>query len=702
MKIHSFKIKKHGSPKKEKRTVKLMNSIFAKLTLYFTAIIMSILLIVAFITTTITNIQVKEQFIASSREVLHQNKNYIELIVDMIENYAMQIYSSSTIQKQLSTENDDTLERSQAIQEISKRLREILGTSDIFNSIHVVSKTGMQIGVPTIKKELDYKYIQAQSYYEEVVELGGRSYWTQPYLYQSTTSDTEKLIISNIRVLKDMIMNEEVGVLLFNIPVYNLQRAIMNDTQNQDTSLGYTYIVDDEGYILVHPKDEFIGKNVNELGDISAIMKESENQFTYIDQNDLKEWFAVFATSDINGWKYVSVIPAKELTSGASQIKSAIILVSILCLGLTLFLTMILSFWITNPLKHMILEMEKVKKGNLKVQVNCKTKDEIGALANSFNIMIQNVKDVVTGVKRSIDDTSITAYAVNESGARLLETSDNVSIAIREITQGALEQAEQATEIVTIVNNFGNKIDAVTEYINDVRTATIEANGVVDSGMRMVSSLKVKSEESMKTVHEVTEVVQILAHSTKKIEGILDSITEIAEQTNLLSLNASIEAARAGQAGRGFAVVASEIGKIAKQSKKSVEEINVIIKHISKQSDQSLLMTDVIIEALQQQMCKVEDTFEAFNSISNSIRTVDLKVIDLNSSMDATKQSKREMINLIDASASISEEIAATTEQVSSVSENQAEEARHLNEKAEALKHTSYQLEKLINVFELE
>lgn len=695
------KLKERISGQKQ-NSVKWINSIFAKLTIYFTAMIITILLVVAGITTTITNIQVKEQFIASTKGVLNQNKNYIELIVNMVENYAMQLYSSSTIQRQLGTEFEDGFEKSQAIQQISERLRDVLGTNDIFSSIQIVSKTGMQIGMPNIKEELNYDFIAKQDYYSEVVSLGGRGFWTQPFLDSVRRDGAKTLFISNIRVLKNMGRNEEIGVLLFNIPIKNLQQAIMNDSEenNEDVLRGYTYIVDNEGFIIVHPKDELIGRSINDQGGLAPIMEQTQHHFTYLDEEKV-EWFAVFNTSEVNGWKYVSVIPSSELTAGADQIKRAITMVSVLCLFITIILTMVLSLWITNPLKYMIVEMDKVKKGNLKVQVICKTKDEIGALATNFNLMIQNVKDVVTGVKQTIQDTGETANAVNESGVNLLDTANNVSLAVKEIASGALEQAEQATDIVTIVNRFGVKIDAIIEYLTEIQNASQNANGEADKGKNTISELKKKSEDSMCTVQEVTEVVKTLAHSTKKIEVILKSITGIAEQTNLLALNAAIEAARAGEAGKGFSVVASEIRRLAEQSKKSADEISFIIRNITNEADQSLVMTDVIIDTLQQQMNKVEDTLEAFYSISLSIKTVDEKIIDLNTSMDATKQSKIEMISLIDATASISEEIAATTEQVSSVSENQAEEARQLNEKAEALKNISSKLDKLINIFEI-
>ena len=701
MKIQSIKLKKNRDKQKQ-NTIKWINTIFAKLTLYFTAIIITILLVVATITSTISNMQVKEQFIASTKGVLSQNKNYMELIVSVIENYAMQIYSSSTIQKQLGMTFEDSFQRNQAIQEITDRMREIQGTSELFTSIQVVSKTGIQIGVPTIKDGMNYNFITRQDYYDQVVSLGGRGFWTQPYLEQARLSDPKISVISNIRVLKDMRMNEEIGFLLFNVRIKSLQQAIRNDLgENTNTQFGYTYIVDDKGYIIVHPEEELIGANINDMESLRIIMEQKEHQFTYLDKDNATEWFAVFTTSEVNGWKYISVIPESELTMGADQIKKAIIRVSIICLGITIILTMILSFWIAGPLKHMIVEMDKVKRGNLKVQVISKTKDEIGAVATSFNVMIQNVRDVVTGVKQTIGDTSEIAYAMSKAGARLCSTVDNVSVAVRQIAEGAHQQAEQASETVNIVNRFGNKIDAVIEYSNDVHSASQDANGEADKGMKTVLALKTKSEESMSTVHEVTKVVQTLAHSTKKIESILKSITAIADQTNLLALNAAIEAARAGQAGHGFAVVATEIRKLAEQSKKSADEISVIIKNITNEADQSVVMTHVIGGILQQQMNKVNDTLDAFYSISLSIKTVDQKIMDLNTSMDVIKQSKVEMIGLIDATASISEEIAATTQEVSSVSIDQAEEARQLNEQAEVLKNTSDKLERLIDVFEV-
>lgn len=350
----------------EHNAIKWINSIFVKLTLYSISIIISILLIVTIVTSTIVNVQMKEQFINSSKSMLDQNKNHIELIVGLIENYAVQIYSSPTIQKQLGMEYDDSFERSQAIQQITDRIRDVLGSSEIISSIQIVSKTGMNIGLPNIKANMNYDFIVKQNYYDEIVSLEGRGFWTKPYLDNVRRDDLETFFVSNIRVLKEMSINEEIGVLIFNISIEDLQQIITNNEKDDNDLLnGYNYIVDDEGYIIVHPIESFIGKNVNNMGDLKKIMKQDEDYFTYLDKNK-KEWFTVFTISKVNNWKYVSEIPASELTAGADQIKQAIIIISIICLLITIILTMTLSSKITKPLKHMILEMDKVKRDNMK------------------------------------------------------------------------------------------------------------------------------------------------------------------------------------------------------------------------------------------------------------------------------------------------------------------------------------------------
>ena len=182
---------------------------------------------------------------------------------------------------------------------------------------------------------------------------------------------------------------------------------------------------------------------------------------------------------------------------------------------------------------------------------------------------------------------------------------------------------------------------------------------------------------------------------------ISDAITEITEQTNLLSLNASIEAARAGDAGKGFAVVASEIGKLAEQSKKSTEQITVLIEEIQEKADIVVQAMNGTKEINQEQNQAVTKTEKIFNDISASITDLTGKVIEVKSSVDEMQVQKQIFVTQIESTSAISEETAASTEEVTASAERVTETMSRFSQNTEDLKQLAEKLKKEIDKFKM-
>ncbi|MBW4669460.1 MAG: HAMP domain-containing protein [Cyanomargarita calcarea GSE-NOS-MK-12-04C] len=247
-------------------------------------------------------------------------------------------------------------------------------------------------------------------------------------------------------------------------------------------------------------------------------------------------------------------------------------------------------------------DVEGAARGDLTVQAEV-TADVLGAVADAFNLTIQNLRDIVQQVK--VAAREVTKGATNsETFARALSSD-------------ALRQAEELAVTLNSVQVMTDSIQRVAEAAREAETVARDASTIALKGGEAVENTVAGILEIRETVAETTRKVKRLAESSQEISKIVALISQIASRTNLLALNASIEAARAGEAGRGFAIVADEVRQLADKSAKSLKEIEQIVMQI--QSETGSVMT-AMEEGTQQVIKGTKLAEEAKRSLENIIQ----------------------------------------------------------------------------------
>jgi Methyl-accepting chemotaxis protein len=678
------------------------NSILGKMSIAFVSVIVLTLLLIGITTSTKIRSEIKRQFISSTNQILQQNKNYVDSITSSIDGFAIQILSDRDIIKKLTSSYNNSHDLLQAKVDISSKMENLLFTNNALDSMYILTPDGERcVGTTGFPSDtFDKTKAKDIDFYKKSVEENGKVFWMPPQEDKNFKLDAAKSsnkVISEVRLGKDSLTNEVFGVMKVNIKPKALQSALSSVKIGKS---GFMYIIDNDGFIISHPDDNLLGTSLKGNSQIDRILsgKESDS-FSYNDQNKRTKMFTVYTTSEKTGWKYIAVVPYKELTQSANSVLIMIILISVVCLILTILASTFISMTVAKPVKKVNEAMKRVESGDLTVRFDYDAKDEIGQLSGSFNRMVSGLNSLMANIKSMVDNTSSTTKIINDSSNQIAVSASDVSRVVQEIAGGAGNQAEQSSACVEITNKLGSEITAVAGYSSNVSSASGDTKEKAEEGEKTVIALKERFMESTKVIEEITEAISGLTKNTHEIETIIASMNRISGQTNMLALNAAIEAARAGEAGRGFAVVASEVRKLAEESKKAADNIGLIIKNVNASTKETVDTARSIVETMQGQEEYVNATLSVFKGIKESIGIVVERIGELNTAANNMDSGKEKIMSSIEQIAAVSEETAASTEEVSASTEQQTASVQEMNSLAGELYNTSQKLKKMMDKF---
>lgn len=300
-------------------------------------------------------------------------------------------------------------------------------------------------------------------------------------------------------------------------------------------------------------------------------------------------------------------------------------------------------------------DVEGAARGDLTVQAEV-TADVLGAVADAFNLTIQNLRDIVQQVKVAAKE--VTKGATNsETFARALSSD-------------ALRQAEELAVTLNSVQVMTDSIQRVAEAAREAEAVARDASTIALKGGEAVENTVAGILEIRETVAETTRKVKRLAESSQEISKIVALISQIASRTNLLALNASIEAARAGEAGRGFAIVADEVRQLADKSAKSLKEIEQIVMQI--QSETGSVMT-AMEEGTQQVIKGTKLAEEAKRSLENIIQVanrIDILVRSITSDTVEQTETSRAVAGVMQSVELTAQETSQEAQRVSGALQN--------------------------------
>lgn len=474
---------------------------------------------------------------------------------------------------------------------------------------------------------------------------------------------------------------------------YTSELETVLEFSDQLSDMKVSIISEDDKVIYSTAADE-IGTGV----DAGLVEKYNEKAHsTFIFNKEL-----VTANTCGDSWRIISQMPTTTVLKELDQIRNMTIVIAIVSIVLAALFGILFSVSITKPIKRLVTVMKQAEQGDLTSRAKFKASGEIATLVSSFNIMMDHLQELLIHVDGIADLVEQNASDMNQMSSDSAEISKNISIAMESIAEGAQEQLEETQKTFDSLENLAQSINLTVENVLEVNGKSKETKTVGEQSIHQVEALKEKTQISNEAIKNIGKTFDQLVEEVKNIEGVLAFIVSISEQTNLLSLNASIEAARAGDAGRGFAVVAGEVSNLASQTHSSTEDINKVILRIRNYVEETREKLEYSRKMFDEQTRVVETTIASFGKIVESNDTIGEHIQAIEGITDDMSSLKETSLGATKNILSITENASANTQEVMSATLEELETSEKLSKKAVILMDSVEDLKTALSRFKLE
>ncbi|MNO15752.1 Methyl-accepting chemotaxis protein McpC [compost metagenome] len=357
---------------------------------------------------------------------------------------------------------------------------------------------------------------------------------------------------------------------------------------------------------------------------------------------------------------------------------------------------------IRRSIRNFTGKLEVVAEGNIAERFDDTLKNEFGTIHQSLNKSLEAISNTLKMIEKDTVRLTNQTQSLSSFSGIMNTTVGEVSIAIQGVSQGSTNQAEELMYMNEAFQSLSHRLEDITESIQTVDDATHKISNKAESSSAELNGL----------VSSVLGIENSFADTRSKIDSLISSITrvmestrfisDISKQTNLLSLNASIEASRAGEAGRGFAVVASEIRNLADQSRTSSQDIDELLQEINQEMELVSDTTENTGKILAEQSAIVMTTMESISDIIRSIQLILPQIDGISSSVNELNEHKDKILLTVESTSAVSEENSASAEEISASTIELVGSYNEITKSIQEVEQVSKEMIQAVNRFKLE
>ena len=325
--------------------------------------------------------------------------------------------------------------------------------------------------------------------------------------------------------------------------------------------------------------------------------------------------------------------------------------------------------------------------------------DEIETISNKTADFAEHLNQIVGKIKSSSSGLKEIASDLNKNVQFTNDTCNQISQAVENVASGAVSQAEDTTSAAQNISDMSDELSKIKSNANDLHTIANSMDNAKNNALNTLEQLQRVNRTMVDEVNSTSNQVNATSESVEQIKKAVEMIQDIAEQTKLLSLNASIEAAHAGEHGKGFAVVAEEIGKLASQSAQSSNEIEGILKQLVKNYGVIIQNVKSTSDNMDAQNSKLVETQNVFTILEKDINGTVERISEINTMVEHLDYEIGKMVDMVSNLSAISEENSASTEETMASIEELTATISQVYEKAQNVDKSADELLREVNVF---
>lgn len=386
----------------------------------------------------------------------------------------------------------------------------------------------------------------------------------------------------------------------------------------------------------------------------------------------------------------------------AKSIQLTIAIIGVLSLLTAALSAIMISMQISKPIKQLQAAAIKIASNDLTMnEIHIKNKDELGDLANAFNLMSNNLRKLIQEIGFHAEQVAASAEELTAGAEQTSLATEHIAHVTEDLAQGTEKQVESISRSVKLVHGMDEQAILIAESAQSVSQSAVNASLVVVEGSNAVQTAINQMSSIQANSNEVAVSVRSLGEKSKEIGTIISFISEIASQTNLLSLNASIEAARAGEAGRGFAVVAAEVKKLADQTALSGKQVAEVIKNIQFETENSVKKVLQGEAEVRIGINAVSLAGQAFDKIELAMSGVAAEIHEVSAAAEDMSSDTKNLVASFEAISVIISETSDGTQSVSASAEEQLATVEEVHSASSALAKMSEELLQIASTFKI-